>query len=573
MATALIIDPGLLREQGHNFGALLRLKAELSKLGVNCAGLASIQADAVVRSEAKPALPTKGLWWRSQDTPAEFSAHAAEMAKQLSLALSDQERPPDLLVLPCCDAVQVQAVALHLQRRKWVPAPHLVMWFLFPERLEEYRTAFSLLKEAVGDDRKIAVYCETSAMAAALSSFIGLEARVAPGANLAGANGKSRGRSKNASPKVVSVGFGNRAKGYHLLPEAVEQVLRANSEATFLIHGVLSNSDQADDTTIFQALSKMGPRVVTSSAVLDSEEYLSYLLQADLLLLPYDEKVYEIRGSGVFNEAIEIGIPIVATRGCSFAQPAFDQGWGVEIADRSGVGVAQAILTALDRLPDLNARAAIAAKGDLTDAGTALRKAVGGIAFFERLQRVAAGRLDHVLRRRPVESLLPDSFFLRAGLLDGATVRSDPLVAAQVPTSEESSYKPIELAVLTGAIVDTSAVPYRYSVLLHVDAAIARQLTSGSLITIEISIEVLAGMVGIVWADEGYNPLQDTERYAPAEPGVVQRVVISIPSEQAQFVVLRNVAPGATAASFRISQFRAWSVVDAKQGIPSPHNR
>src|SRR5262249_38616829 len=157
MVTALIIDPGLFLEQGHNYSALLRLKAELSKLGVACACLASIHADAVVRSEAVPALPTKGLWWRSQNTPVEFSAHAAELAKQLSLAFNHQERQPDLLVLPCCDAVQVQAVALNLQRRKWGLAPHLVMWFLFPERLDECRAAFSTLRKAVGDDRKIAV--------------------------------------------------------------------------------------------------------------------------------------------------------------------------------------------------------------------------------------------------------------------------------------------------------------------------------------------------------------------------------------------------------------------------------
>jgi glycosyltransferase involved in cell wall biosynthesis len=64
----------------------------------------------------------------------------------------------------------------------------------------------------------------------------------------------------------------------------------------------------------------------------------------------------------VFTEAQRLGIPVIATQGCAFAQPAFEGGWGVEIADYSSEGVACAALAALGRLEELSARAGIAAR-------------------------------------------------------------------------------------------------------------------------------------------------------------------------------------------------------------------
>ena len=81
--------------------------------------------------------------------------------------------------------------------------------------------------------------------------------------------------------------------------------------------------------------------------MLSPQDYLAWLSQADLLLLPYDPEVYRSRGSGVFSDARAIGIPVVAAQGCAFAQPAFDGGWGVAMEEYSGPGLGSAILSAL----------------------------------------------------------------------------------------------------------------------------------------------------------------------------------------------------------------------------------
>lgn len=559
MTTALIIDPGLTAAHGHNYGALLRIGAELSKLDVRHTCLASVQADAVVRKHAAPVLPKKGLWWRQQETRSEFLAHAEEMGRQLSFALSEQENPADLLIFPCCDAVQVQALAMILRRRMPLPAPHIVMWILLPEMLEEYSGAFASLREAVSDERRIAVYCETTAMAETLGNLIGLQVAAVPSANLAGVNGKGRRRVGHAAPNVVSMGVGNAAKGYDLLPGAIERVLRSNDDVTFWIHGVVGNSDRAHNLPIFESLSNLGRRVAVSNAALTPEEYLDHLMQADLLLLPYDEKVYGIRGSGVFNEAREIGIPIVATRGCGFAAPAFSQGWGVEIVERSSSGVADAILDGVSRLPELTARAAAAAESGGDGVAMVLHKAVRTVNGQDEAGGIGASR--GVGWTFPVAQPLSKSLFSKISLSNGAGVRGSLPFAirkliSRLPTRGQ-------LSPLTDALISTSPIPHHYSVLLHVDGAVTRWLEPRSLLIVEVYIEVFGGEIGIVWVDDCGQPLQDSERYALATPGI-QRVVVSIAVDRARCLVFRNVATTATAALFRVVRLNASSVLEAE---------
>src|SRR5262249_19698154 len=162
---------------------------------------------------------------------------------------------------------------------------------------------------------------------------------VAPCPNLAGAAGRALRRNRGPAAKIVTLGHANDAKGYRLLPAAIKHVLESDRSATFFIHGTLQNSDMADGAALFDVLSRMGPRVITSNEVLTSSEYLAQLLDADILLLPYDREIYETRGSGLFNEAREIGIPVVATQGCAFAQSAFDEGWGIGIVEHSAAGL------------------------------------------------------------------------------------------------------------------------------------------------------------------------------------------------------------------------------------------
>jgi glycosyltransferase involved in cell wall biosynthesis len=561
--TALVIDPALLMEGGHNYSALLRVKGDLSKLGVEHTSFASVTADPVVRQLAAPVLPTKGLWWRSHYTHSEFRQHVRAMRDQLSLALNDQKRPPDLLVLSCCDSVQVRAVAEYYAQPSQMPPPHLLLWLLFrpngfkpmgdlsaAEQIDEYREAFAALRRAIGDNSKITVVCETAELATAYRDIIGLDVGVAPSPNLAGAAGRALRPKREPASKIVTLGHANEAKGYRLLPEAIRHVLDSDGRATFFIHGTLQNSDMADGATLFDVLSRMGPRVLTSNEVLTSSEYLAQLLEADILLLPYDREIYEARGSGLFNEAREIGIPVVATRGCAFAQPAFDEGWGVEIVDHSAAGLAQALLAALKRLPHLSALAAKArAHHHADDIRTILRKVVGDIRADERSVRAGAIKAR---RWQP----FPDTFFTGMSLQNGASVRDEAWVDAFSSVSTQQHASKPAMTLMLGRLVETTSMPYHYSVVLSIDAGETRKLPAGSHLVAEISIEVIAGKVSIVWIDENFEVLDEMERYAPAMEGV-QRLVVPVPADQAYGLVFRNFAPTSVPTSFRLLELRA----------------
>lgn len=395
---ALIVDPALRSMGGHHYNATLTLKEELSALGIDHACLGSAFADAQVTQElgCTPCF-TKSVYGRAYREPREFRDGVRLTRTELGLALDggallEGMSRPDLLILPCCDQVLALAVAQHL-RRSWFanalrgrlrPTPHILLWLLFgPHHKKatddpslsplygECRESFAALRRAVGAER-IAAFCETTGMADAYRAVTGLGIGVASGPGLVRETAPVD-RIRPQTPTVVCLGFANAAKGYRLLPGAVARILAGHRHVRFLVHGVFRGSDAEDQAPVFDSLAGMGPRVAVRTDVLSQPDYLSWLRQADLVLLPYDAEVYRTRGSGLFAEARRLGIPVVATRGCGFAESAFRQGWGVEIADYDDAGIARAVLQALGSLVALTAR--VPDDSD-PDPGTILRSAV-----------------------------------------------------------------------------------------------------------------------------------------------------------------------------------------------------
>ncbi|TAJ82783.1 glycosyltransferase [Reyranella sp.] len=372
---ALIIDPALHSMGGHHYNATLALKAKLSALGIehDCLGSANADAQTVRELGCAPCF-TKSVYGRAYEEPEEFEQHVQTRVKELSVAL--KQRPKfDLFILPCCDQILAFALARYFRFR---PAPHLLLWALYAPHhnksiddptathlRRETREAFAALQRIVGLER-ISAFCETPQMADIYRDLAGFDFGVAPGPGLI--SGK-RVHHQDGAPIVSCIGFANEAKGYRLLPEALREVIDRDHEVRFMIHGFFQGSDARDQAPVFAALAELGPRVTVSTEVLSQSDYLAWLGQADLVLLPYDPKVYETRGSGVFFEARRLGIPVIATKGCGFAQPAFEAGWGVEIPRHDASSVAAAVLQALQKIDDLtsHARTASTSHDDVDD--------------------------------------------------------------------------------------------------------------------------------------------------------------------------------------------------------------
>ena len=408
---ALIIDPALRSIGGHHYNAALTLKAELSALGIDHACLGSSFADAQITQDLgfTPCF-TRSVYGRAYREPREFRDGVRLTRTELALALGGGAFP-DLLILPCCDQVLALAVAQHLRRAPFAnafadalpnslkgrlrPPPHVLLWLLFGPHAKkatddpslaplysECSEAFTALRRAVGAER-IHAFCETAGMADAYRTVTGLGIGVAPGPGLAretapGLVGQTAPvpKIRAEAPTVVCLGFANAAKGYRLLPGAIARILAGDARVRFLVHGVFRGSDAQDQAPVFDRLAAMGPRVTVRTDVLSQPNYLAWLRQADLVLLPYDPEVYRTRGSGLVAEARRFGIPVVATRGCGFAEPAFRQGWGAEIADYDDAGIARAVLQALGSLDAMAAR--VPEETD-PDPATILRAAVDAV--------------------------------------------------------------------------------------------------------------------------------------------------------------------------------------------------
>ena len=403
---ALIVDPAVHSVGGHHYNAMDRLRRELSELGIasTCLGSTSVRQELVDSLHCTPCFTTS-IYGTDYSLPDEVSRIVEETSRQLAQALRREKTWPDLLVLPCCDQVLASAVARILRRPRLSPMPHVVMWLLYgPSQLQtkgspavaasvaDCRDVFSTLKAAVGDHRLTAL-CETTAMADFYRALLPFEVSVVPGPGLATMPRIDRKASADHAPTIVSVGFANRSKGYRLLPEAVRAILRQHPSARFMVHGIVEGSDAEDERSVFDSLAMLGERVAARQDVLTPDEYLAWLGQADLVLLPYDPQVYRSRGSGVFIDVRNIGIPIVATEGCAFAQPAFDGGWGVGFRDHTSESLAGAILEALDRRDHLSARALAAARDVKDELGSLLR------ATVEAARRERSSGLTARLRR------------------------------------------------------------------------------------------------------------------------------------------------------------------------------
>jgi glycosyltransferase involved in cell wall biosynthesis len=384
---ALIIDPAVHSLGGHHFNAVQRLQGELAGLGVAAPCLGSAYADRRVADElACTPTFTRSVYGRTYATPVEFADSVEEAGRQLAEAMR-RSGMPDLIILPCCDQVSAMALARQLKRSWSRSRPRILLWLLYgPHHLKtpddpatdldgEARAAFA---ELAANTAGVEAYCETPAMADFYRGLVPFEVGVMAGPGL-----PARARAARAAaggPIVSCIGFANRAKGYRLLPQAIQHVLDRHRDVRFRVHGIVKGSNAEGDQPIFDRLAALDERVEVGQEVLTSGEYLARLAETDLLLLPYDPDVYRRRGSGVFADAHHVGVPVVAPRECAFARPAFDGGWGAAMKEYDGNSLGIAVLEALDRLVPLSASAAEAAGQVRDDLGRVLRASVEGLA-------------------------------------------------------------------------------------------------------------------------------------------------------------------------------------------------
>lgn len=122
--------------------------------------------------------------------------------------------------------------------------------------------------------------------------------------------------SSNDEKVFVYIGEANERKGYHLLPEAIDFVMknRAHRKVRFLLQ---SNCPRHPEERVLQAkkeLSAMGDPIEIVDRVLDTTEYYGLLASADAVLIPYVAESYRAQTSGIFAEALAFGRSVIVPK-------------------------------------------------------------------------------------------------------------------------------------------------------------------------------------------------------------------------------------------------------------------
>jgi glycosyltransferase involved in cell wall biosynthesis len=342
------------------------------------------------------------------------------IAYEFDLAVrSDPPGGGDHVLFHTLSPLELVAVLSYLGRR--IPAEQLPTYHLLlrydPDEFGPYMPALEAALRLVRASKQlrehVRFHSDTSGLSEAFSKLVGLPVLTCPipfpQKPLLDALERQTAVPQAGVLTASYLGDARIEKGYALLPgvvEALEQNYVAPGRVKFVIQ---SNFNVAGgEPTIPGARARLqafGLAVKCLQDPLSNEAYYDVLAGADIVLLPYDPLRYRLRSSGILVEAMAAGKVVVTT----------DEGWLGHYAQRGAAvlfgrgGLAEALAEAIDRFPQLDARAKALQPGHL--AGST------GRAFVEHLIRAGGGAVNPAGTPRPHVLLIMDgeAMILRNG--------------------------------------------------------------------------------------------------------------------------------------------------------------
>jgi glycosyltransferase involved in cell wall biosynthesis len=218
-----------------------------------------------------------------------------------------------------------------------------------------YRAAFELAAPLLG--RSLFFTVENEAMRTLYSKDFGVPTGILP--IPLGASGPQQ--TTEGRVRVGFFGDSRYEKGFHLLPRAIALCQHDGLDVEFIVQ--INNSGWSHRTIEAERALRTLKRVRLLEGVLSSEDYATWTVRTDVMLLPYDPVTFGLRGSGIFTESVAAGRSVVASRG-TFAGSSVEnnQAEGEVFAPHTSEALAAAVARLMPRLPACKARAAERAK-------------------------------------------------------------------------------------------------------------------------------------------------------------------------------------------------------------------
>lgn len=258
--------------------------------------------------------------------------------EDLKSALAQWETgPQDRVLLHSADGESLSGVARLIQETPAdaLPVFHVATPYdpvgIMPKRqsAEGFAATVQELKKSGKLDRRLFLYAENAYLAEHLSALWDAQVRPLPIAASppppdAEAVARAALTEKLDIPKdsliIISLGSARLEKGFHKIPDIAEELFSrapqfpgAEEKIKFVLHA--SPQIVGRDPKITEAIEALAARpeeVILLLDPLSDEDYQRLLHASDIVLLPYGEHEYRVRGSAVVTEALAAGKTLVA---------------------------------------------------------------------------------------------------------------------------------------------------------------------------------------------------------------------------------------------------------------------
>jgi len=350
----LIVDPFFVHTVGHHsnlnqgFDRFLRAQGWSVKiLGnryANRHALRAVRAHGLIRSPA---------YDNFQPILGSFLERSGDLYADLRLLDFIAHSRDNVVLFHTLTVFELGGIARWYEGLPSATRPHLILFLQLPPSygprdavvdadLIRY-AAKHVIASLAGMDR--VVVCASSAQIAALFALDGWAPAVVP---MPIAWGAARPARPHGDGLVFGyLGSARREKGFHLLADAIADVLSRTHDLDFLIQ-CPPNRDLTHD---LRRLREMHPRVqIRDAPDLSNDEYYATFADIDAVLAPYDPAVYGQRTSMISVQAIGMGKGIILTPGTWHETLLHDaDGAGVVMEDFSAPALARAIVIYAER--------------------------------------------------------------------------------------------------------------------------------------------------------------------------------------------------------------------------------
>lgn len=277
----------------------------------------------------------KKLLGASSPPPPEAPAHGKFYADLCSAIAQHSISADDRILLHTGDGESLQAVVQFVQETpsEGLPIIHMATPYdpagVMPNKagMENFPARLAELKAIGKLGSKLFLYAENALLAEHLSGLWDVTVRPLPlpvsdtTDRTAAAKAQLCDRLNLPADAfvIVSLGAARIEKGFHLMPDIARRVFElADDKTAQRIKFVLHASPQiiGRDPVIAKAISALEDRpdgqIFLQLDALSDADYQTLLHASDVVLMPYGEREYRVRGSAVVTEAISAGKTIVA---------------------------------------------------------------------------------------------------------------------------------------------------------------------------------------------------------------------------------------------------------------------